>query len=128
MPRAPYGPQSTRIDAPQAGRRKIRKIAEGQWRVICVLLPVKRRVHVVDAFLRHSSRDDYSEANIRRWLRSARDNPVRLRAALSGHPTWSDAQIASEVGCSDSTVARRRQQWGNPARHSLPWRPWEGRK
>ncbi len=128
MASAPHGPQSTCLDAPQAGRRRVRKIAEGQWRVICVLLPVKRAIHVVDAFRRHDSPDDYSKANFRRWLRSARGNPERLHTILDAHPDWSDARTASEAGCSDSTVARRRKEWHIPARHQLPWRPWEGRR
>jgi len=124
MLRDPGGSASKELRAPTR-TRKVRRIAEADWRVICVLLPEKRRLHVVDAFERHSSPDDYSEANIRRWLRTARDNPGILRALLNAHPDWSDEQVAREAGCSDTTVARWRHAWGVPPRHDLPWKPWE---
>ena len=127
--RHPWGTHSGVVRGPEHRERKIRRILVEQWRVVCVLLPERREVHVVDVFKRsRKSGEDYSIARIRRWLRLARRNPSNeIGAHLMAHPDWSDRRIATAAGCSPTTVFRYRAAAGMPARHTVEWEPWRSR-
>ena len=129
----PYrSPHGQPVRRGQRGVRKVYRIAVGDWRIVYTITPTLREVYVNDVVLKVD--ELYTVRRVRRWLRAARLrrlNPSldrRIRLLLGRHSNWSDATVAKAVGASTATVRRRRQEWGIPARHSLPWRPWERRK
>lgn len=123
----PWGTHTGPVRGRDRRGRKVRRISIEEWRVVCVLLPVRREVQVVDFFERkRKSREDYSVTRIRRWIRRSRKNPEPpVGQVLAAHPEWGDTRVARAAGCSASAVWRFRKDAGIPARHPLGWEPWK---
>jgi len=109
------------------------------WRALYVVFDMPRVVYVGAVVPRDE--ETYSAEQIEVVARAAKEfrvrwkkqhpkrNPLaldaRVRAVLTAHPNWSDAKIAETAGCGPTAVRKRRHAWGVPARHVLPWKPWE---